>query len=113
MRTKSIAIILALFLGWIGGHRFYLGQIGMGLLYFFTAGLFGIGVIVDIVRMVLMSDDEFNYKYNDDKIYMPPPPIIINKTTKVADELKKLHDLKEAGIITEDEFILQKNKLLA
>ena len=32
----------------IGGHRFYFGHIGLGLLYLFTAGLFGIGWFVDL-----------------------------------------------------------------
>ena len=42
-----IAYFIWLFLGIIGGHRFYFGHIGLGLLYFFTAGLFGIGWFVD------------------------------------------------------------------
>ena len=42
-----IAYLIWFFLGIIGGHRFYFGHIGLGLLYFFTAGLFGIGWFVD------------------------------------------------------------------
>ena len=38
------------FMGVAGVHRFILGQIGMGLLYVFTAGLCVIGTIVDIVN---------------------------------------------------------------
>src|SRR5690606_36098257 len=30
---RKIAIVLAIFLGWLGAHRFYLGQIGRGLIY--------------------------------------------------------------------------------
>lgn len=51
-RNKAVALILCVFLGYLGVHRFYVRKIGSGLLYFFTAGLFGIGWIVDIVRMV-------------------------------------------------------------
>lgn len=40
------------FVGFAGVHRFLLGQVGMGLLYFLTAGLCLIGTIVDL----------FNYK---------------------------------------------------
>lgn len=36
------------FFGFLGFHRFYLGHYGMGLLYLFTGGLFGIGAIVDL-----------------------------------------------------------------
>ena len=32
-KSKAIAIILALFLGGIGIHKFYLGQAGQGILY--------------------------------------------------------------------------------
>jgi TM2 domain-containing membrane protein YozV len=38
------------FLGIAGVQRFLVGQIGMGILYFFTAGLCLIGTIVDLVN---------------------------------------------------------------
>ena len=38
------------FIGISGIHRFLIGQIGMGILYFFTAGLCLIGTIVDAVN---------------------------------------------------------------
>lgn len=38
------------FVGFAGIQRFMLNQIGMGLLYFFTAGLCFIGTIVDLVN---------------------------------------------------------------
>lgn len=38
------------FIGIAGVHRFILGQIGMGLLYLFTAGLCFIGTIIDLVN---------------------------------------------------------------
>lgn len=37
-------------LGLSGGHRFYLGQTGMGVLYLLTYGLCGIGNLIDIFR---------------------------------------------------------------
>lgn len=43
----TIAWILLTFLGFFGVHRFYMGKIGTGLIYLFTLGLFGIGVIYD------------------------------------------------------------------
>ena len=33
MRNKTTAAVLAFFLGGVGGHKFYLGQNGMGVLY--------------------------------------------------------------------------------
>ncbi len=43
----TAAWLLLTFLGFLGAHRFYLGKIGTGLLYLFTAGLLGIGIIYD------------------------------------------------------------------
>lgn len=43
----TAAWVLLTFLGFFGAHRFYLGKIGTGLLYLFTLGLFGIGIIYD------------------------------------------------------------------
>jgi len=52
-KSKIVTLLLCVFLGEFGIHRFYVGKIGTGLLYLFTAGLFGIGWIVDIVRICL------------------------------------------------------------
>jgi len=48
------AYILCLLLGWFGGHRFYFRQPGLGVLYFLTFGIFGLGVIADMIRMPYM-----------------------------------------------------------
>lgn len=39
---------LDMFFGFLGVHRFYLGHIGLGVLYLLTGGLLGIGAIVDL-----------------------------------------------------------------
>lgn len=44
-------LILCILLGYFGAHKFYEHKIGLGILYFFTLGLFGIGWIVDIVKL--------------------------------------------------------------
>ena len=49
---KWIALLLCIFLGVFGGHKFYEGKAGMGVLYLFTVGLFGIGVIVDFITIL-------------------------------------------------------------
>lgn len=58
-RRKDPQMILLLcllgFIGFAGVHRFVLNQIGMGVLYFFTAGLCFIGTIVDLVNYQNLS----------------------------------------------------------
>jgi len=51
-KSRVTAILLCFFVGYIGVHRFYLGKVGTGVLWFFTGGLFGIGVIVDFLTLL-------------------------------------------------------------
>lgn len=54
-KSRLVALLLCIFLGEFGAHRFYVGKIGTGLLYLFTAGLFGFGWIIDLVKICLGS----------------------------------------------------------
>ena len=54
-RDKWIAFVLCLFLGCIGAHRFYVGKIGSGILWLFTAGFCGIGALVDLILILCDS----------------------------------------------------------
>jgi TM2 domain-containing membrane protein YozV len=51
IKSKGVAFLLWLFLGLFGGHRFYLGKIGTGILYLCTLGVFGIGWIIDLFTL--------------------------------------------------------------
>lgn len=51
-KNALIELILCFFLGMVGGHRFYRKQYGMGILYLFTGGLFGIGMIIDLIKII-------------------------------------------------------------
>lgn len=46
--NKVVALLLCIFLGFFGAHKFYEGKIGMGILYLCTGGLFVIGWLIDI-----------------------------------------------------------------
>ena len=52
-KNKWVALLLCFFLGYLGAHKFYEGRIGLGVLYIFTCGLFGIGLLVDFIALLL------------------------------------------------------------
>ena len=51
-KNKWVALLLCFFLGVFGAHKFYEGKIGMGILYLFTVGLMGIGVVIDFIALL-------------------------------------------------------------
>lgn len=65
-RTKMAAALFAFFLGWAGGHKFYLGQTGMGILYllFFWTAIPGFIAFIEGIIYLTMSDAEFARKYS-------------------------------------------------
>lgn len=64
-RKDPQVILLTALLGFVvvvaGVHRFIIGQIGMGLLYLFTAGLCFVGTIIDLVNYQRLAF-EYNSK---------------------------------------------------
>ena len=50
-KSKTIALILCIFLGYLGAHYFYVGRIGRGLVALFTLDFFLIGWIIDIIKI--------------------------------------------------------------
>lgn len=50
-KSKAVALILAIVLGWAGVHRFYAGKVGTGILWLLTCGMFCFGWVVDIVKI--------------------------------------------------------------
>lgn len=52
VKNKWIALLLCIFLGCFGAHKFYEGKNGMGILYLFTIGILGVGVIIDFIVLL-------------------------------------------------------------
>lgn len=49
LKTSKNMMLVTIFLGWLGVHRYASGQIWTGLLYTFTCGVFCLGWIRDII----------------------------------------------------------------
>jgi TM2 domain-containing membrane protein YozV len=72
MKDKNIAALIAFIAGFVGAHHFYLGRNVKGFLYilgtcgawFFTYKIMLIIAVFDGIRLLTMSPDEFDYKYN-------------------------------------------------
>lgn len=53
-KNTKTELLLCLFLGWAGGHKFYRKKIGMGILYLLTLGLFCIGWWGDLISLCMI-----------------------------------------------------------
>jgi TM2 domain-containing membrane protein YozV/ribosomal protein L40E len=64
-KSRVSTALLAFFLGGFGAHKFYLGQVGRGILYllFFWTFIPAIIAFVEFILFLVMTDDEFNRKY--------------------------------------------------
>ena len=52
-KSRLAALLLCWFLGALCIHRFYVGKIGTGILWLLTAGILGIGAIVDLIMIAI------------------------------------------------------------
>jgi TM2 domain-containing membrane protein YozV len=66
MKNKTTAILLTFFLGGLGVHKFYLGQTGLGIAYllFCWTLIPGLIAFIEFILFILMSDADFDAKYN-------------------------------------------------
>lgn len=51
-KNKWVALLLCIFLGYLGAHKFYEGKILLGIVYLFTFGFFGIGLFIDFIILL-------------------------------------------------------------
>jgi TM2 domain-containing membrane protein YozV len=117
MKNKTTAGILALLLGGLGAHKFYLGRVFQGLLYLVFCWTFipAIIALIEGIGYLTMNDADFNVRYNPG--VMPTAwthaHARATASNELATDLRSLLDLKNAGALTEDEFQVQKQRLLA
>lgn len=112
-KNKIVAALLAIFFGGLGIHKFYLGKIGMGILYivFCWTCIPSIIAFIEFFQYLLWSEEKFDAKYNQGCSSYDYDFESTNRMN-TADEIEKLYELKEKGAITEDEFQERKKKLL-
>lgn len=54
-KSGLVALLLCLFVGTLGVHRFYVGKIGTGVLQLLTLGGLGIWNLIDLVLIIVGS----------------------------------------------------------
>lgn len=66
IKSKTTAGWFAMLIGGLGGHKFYLGQPGLGLLYilFFWTYIPAIIAFFEAIMFWTMSQEEFDREYN-------------------------------------------------
>lgn len=91
-KNQQIENLLCGFLGFTGAHRFYTGRIKSGILYLFTFGLFGIGWIVDGIRLQIRfqkqkqtsSVNSTNNEFTIEKFYVAGVQYYTDNINKLA-----------------------------
>ncbi len=64
-KSWLVALLLCIFLGGLGIHRFYLGYTGIGVIQLLTGGGCGVWVLIDFIRIIIGDLKPNGGDYND------------------------------------------------
>ncbi len=113
MKNRITAALLAILLGGLGIHKFYLDKSGTGILYilFCWTGIPSIIGLVEGILYLTQSDEEFRVQQGLSSV-VNTSGTFGGSSVSAADELRKYKDLYDEGIITREEFEKKKRELL-
>jgi TM2 domain-containing membrane protein YozV len=125
-KNTIIAYVLWWFLGSLGIHRMYLGRTGSGvaqlllLIFGIITWFFGIGVLLLAILGIWWLVDAFltygMVREENERRGLGASGIVLSKLNNSdssdLDQLEKLHDLREKGVLTEEEYQDRKAKII-
>ena len=104
-----ITLLICVFLGGLGVHRFFVDKIGTGVLMLVTLGGLGLWWIIDIILIVTGSFEDSEGRVI---AYQAAGAVNREPAKDIPAEIEKFAELKDKGIITEEEFDKKKKELL-
>ena len=102
-------LLICVFLGGLGVHRFFVDKMGTGALMLVTFGGLGIWWIIDIILIVTGSFEDSEGRVI---AYQAAGTANREPVKDIPAEIRKFAELKKDGLISEEEFDKKKEELL-